>query len=228
MAVIRFLSDKARELGLDINSRGPFPEECYERTYAGTVLEIYEINGYDDSDFMAIVWDAEKQLVKSVQYATTRGWTYNNSASVDATPEVREVAAAYWYAAHRATVERVTRESFTKPYVGAEVIVKRGRKVPQGFRGKVLSLAKRAKYHQSRWGVNSEIWVFITDGNASWEVKAEYCEVVRNESVEASMLADALSTFDARRSTNYNGGMSFQSAPYEAMNLAGVKLSGGL
>jgi hypothetical protein len=66
-----------------------------ETTYVGCVLSTYENNGYDDSDFYANVWDEAGQCVKSIQYATTRGWTYPNYATVDATPEVKEKALAY-------------------------------------------------------------------------------------------------------------------------------------
>ena len=56
--------------------------------YEGAVLATFEKNGYDDSDFFAVVWDDEKQTVTTTQYATTRGWTYPNNAVVDATDEV--------------------------------------------------------------------------------------------------------------------------------------------
>lgn len=66
-------------------------------TYAGATLGTYERNGYDDSDFYAIVWDDETQSIKDVEYASTRGWTYHNHASVDATPEVLDKARV-WFA----------------------------------------------------------------------------------------------------------------------------------
>lgn len=67
-------------------SFGGTPEDppVYETTYEGAVLDVYERNGYDDSDFYAIVWDAEKGQIEHVMYATTRGWTYCNGASIDA------------------------------------------------------------------------------------------------------------------------------------------------
>lgn len=59
----------------------------HEISYEGCVLETREQNGYDDSDFYAIVWDEASESVTHVTYATTRGWTYLNGASVDATDE---------------------------------------------------------------------------------------------------------------------------------------------
>jgi hypothetical protein len=61
------------------------------------VLVTYERNGYDDSDFCALVWDDSR--VKEVTYASTRGWTYHNSTVVDATPEVQHAARAYFLGA---------------------------------------------------------------------------------------------------------------------------------
>lgn len=69
--------------------------EDFEITYAGAVLDTYEENGYDDSDFLALVWDAAESRIRSVQYAITRGWTYNNSATPDATPEAIAAAEAW-------------------------------------------------------------------------------------------------------------------------------------
>jgi len=66
----------------------------YEIAYEGAVLQTFERNGYDDSDFYAIVYDAEADAIRHIQYATTRGWTYPNYATVDATPEVLDKARA--------------------------------------------------------------------------------------------------------------------------------------
>jgi len=66
----------------------------YEITYEGAVLQTYERNGSWDSDFYAIVYDAEADVIEHVQYATTRGWTYPNYATVDATAEVLAKAQA--------------------------------------------------------------------------------------------------------------------------------------
>jgi hypothetical protein len=69
--------------------------ESHEESWTGCVLALGEHNYYDDSDFYALVWDEEKGNVHEVQYATTRGWTYHNTAKVDATPEVIEKATVW-------------------------------------------------------------------------------------------------------------------------------------
>src|SRR5262245_10450625 len=64
-------------------------------THEGLVLELREMNGYDDSDFYAVVWNDAKGEPERVEYASTRGWTYPNGAAVDATPEVVAKYEAY-------------------------------------------------------------------------------------------------------------------------------------
>lgn len=56
--------------------------------YVGKVVSMREKNGYDDSDFYATAWDDEKQSFVEIEYATTRGWSYCNSADIDASPEL--------------------------------------------------------------------------------------------------------------------------------------------
>ena len=66
-----------------------------QETHKGLVLELREVNGRDDSDFYAVVWNPEKQEPERVCYASTRGWSYPNGANVDATPEVLEAYATW-------------------------------------------------------------------------------------------------------------------------------------
>lgn len=91
------------------NESHPTSGACTDRTesYTGAVLATVEENWHDDSDFIAIVWDADAGAVKTVCYASTRSWTYHNGARVDATDEVRAAAisaGAKALAAKRATV----------------------------------------------------------------------------------------------------------------------------
>jgi hypothetical protein len=57
-------------------------------THVGLVVSLGEVNGRDDSDFYAMVWNEENQDLDRITYASTRGWSYANNASVDATPDV--------------------------------------------------------------------------------------------------------------------------------------------
>ncbi len=79
-------------------------------THKGLVLSLGERNGYDDSDFYAIVWDEAEGQTKQVPYATTRGWTYPNWAGVDATPEVLAAYGA-WKARLAALADKIRQEA---------------------------------------------------------------------------------------------------------------------
>jgi hypothetical protein len=97
-------------------------------THVGLVLETREWNGYDDSDFYAIVWNEEKGESERVDYASTRGWTYPNGAKVDATPEVREKYEAYMRRLRDAARQAAADEEARRPCRGKQVKVVRGRK----------------------------------------------------------------------------------------------------
>lgn len=64
--------------------------------FEGLVLATYERNGYHDSDFYAVVWNPATRRPEHREYGSTSSWTYHNHATVDATPDVAEAAAA-WY-----------------------------------------------------------------------------------------------------------------------------------
>jgi hypothetical protein len=64
-------------------------------TWTGCVIHTGEHNWHDDSDFYAVVWDEEAQQTRHIEYASTRGWTYHNYATVDADPATVAKAEAY-------------------------------------------------------------------------------------------------------------------------------------
>lgn len=141
-----------------------------ETTHKGLVLALGEKNGYDDSDFYALVWDAEKAEPRKVYYATTRAWTESNYAEVDATLEV--LAAYDRYLAQQAlrrAEEAVRREAATVRH-GKRVRVVKGRKVPHGTEGIV---------HWIGAGFGGRTRVGLTDaaGQAHW-IDAQNVEVV--------------------------------------------------
>jgi hypothetical protein len=123
----------------------------YVHTFAeGCVLDIYERNGYNDSDFYAIYWDETSQSVKTIEYASTRGWTYANSAVVDATPEI-QTKARQW------EIERVIPQLIKnaeaealEAQVGRICKVTGGRKIKIGSIVRVIRLGQPMKF--SRWG----------------------------------------------------------------------------
>lgn len=121
-----------------------------ETTHVGCVLSTYERNGYDDSDFYAVVWNDEQGKPQHICYATTRGWTYPNGAVVDATPEVL----AKYEAWQRKVSEDKRREDDVRqakmPYKGRAVEVTSGRKVKIGTIATVFWFGED-KYRSTRY-----------------------------------------------------------------------------
>ncbi len=84
-------SQKHTERLDDCDRKCKHPDPLYmETTYVGCVVAVGERNGYDDSDFIATVWDEDKGQFKTIVYASTRGWTYPNGAKMDAPRELAE------------------------------------------------------------------------------------------------------------------------------------------
>lgn len=92
-------------------------------SHVGLVLGLREINKYDDSDFLARVWNPELAKVEEVHFASTRYWSYNNHAEIDAGPEVVALAAAYVEAERVAYQAKLAAAKAAVPVVGSDVVV---------------------------------------------------------------------------------------------------------
>lgn len=104
--------------------------------YEGAVLDLRERNWHDDSDFYAVVWDGTG--IREIEYDTTR-FAGGGSAKRDATPEVRELAAAWneENVIYPALVE-AARMDAKRIMIGKVVVVVKGRNVPVGTTGTVI------------------------------------------------------------------------------------------
>lgn len=123
-----------------------------EESFKGAVLHEYERNGYDDSDWHVVVWDDEKNQIEDFMYATTRGWSYPNGASVDATEEVKAKAAAWAYNKLRKSTWQKYLSELARPEKGDLVTVVKGRKVAKGTTGTLFWIGQKATYGgYSRW-----------------------------------------------------------------------------
>ena len=61
-------------------------------SHVGSTLYTYERNGYDDSDWYAVVYNQGTDTLEHVEFATTRHHCEGNRAVVDALPEIAEAA----------------------------------------------------------------------------------------------------------------------------------------
>ena len=166
----------------------PNPKTSYE----GAVLDTYERNGYDDSDFYAVVWNGE--AVTDVCYASTRGWTYHNGASVDATPET-EAAALAWYRARWETGENARQDE-------EAVTVSPGKTVRSlTTRGKNVGITGEAKWFgpvDRRYGVpiyaTQRIGVQVAGERGYRFVARDRLEVVDPAPVDRAAIAEQAKT----------------------------------
>lgn len=155
---------------------GPFEALYMETTHVGLVLETREWNGRDDSDFYAVCWNHDKGEPERVEYATTRGWTYPNSAHVDATPEVVAAWEA-WSRACQAARETARLETERRtPARGKTLKVVKGRKVPVGTVGECTwyGEGKKFGYYGS---TPMRVGLRTLDGTVHW-TDAKNVEVV--------------------------------------------------
>ncbi len=161
--------------------------EHYRETWVGAVLATVEHNYHDDSDFAAIVWDAAKGEPREVEYATTRFSTYRNSATVDATDEVRAAYAAWKAERARKAAEDAAAIEAEVPRVGRHVKVVKGRKVPLGTEGTVfwygVDRYARTSYRAFDDGRFGYRVGFKTDGGDKWFTSATNVEVAEMASV---------------------------------------------
>ena len=106
--------------------------------YVGCVIDTFERNGFEDSDFYAVCWDEELGKVVMVEYDTTR-CPAGGTAEVDATDEVLSKVYRYYKKDATNTFDKYDNIRLAKAISkGDEVVVVRGRKVAKGSIGKVF------------------------------------------------------------------------------------------
>ena len=133
--------------------------------FRGLVIRESECNGYHDSDFFAHWFDPKTGEHGSYMFGSTRGWTYANGCTVDASAEVRE-AHDKWRdrAKERSRKLRAEREQAALakiPAKGSTVRVTSKRsKVPHGVEGDVFYFGEsgyaRPRSHSLDWMTEAE------------------------------------------------------------------------
>lgn len=154
--------------------------------FEGLVLSLGEHNGYDDSDFYAMVWSDANGRPVEVTYASTRGWTYPNNAQVDATPEVlakyeawKRQCAKERAERHAAAAEAKRLADLKAPARGKLCRVVKGRKVPVGTEGVCVGLFDGS--YGMRCGISD------AEGTVHWTATSNV-EAVLGEDGEPVML----------------------------------------
>lgn len=145
-----------------------------EPEYVGCVLDTYEHNGYEDSDWYAICWDREKRAVVEVEYNTTRAGG-GGRAEIDATPEVLKEVYRWYKRIGRSLYDgRTNPEQAKKVRKGDTVRVVRGRNIPKGTEGLVFWVGTR--YNQ--YSRTEEERVGIEVNGQRMFLSLDYVEVI--------------------------------------------------
>lgn len=148
-------------------------------SYEGRVVATGEKNGYDDSDFYAVVAEADGSF-KEVFYASTRYYTYDNSATVDASDDLLQAYRDFLnYEYEKKTYYRQLDEQ-THVKVGKRVKIVRGRKYPKGLEGVAVWVGQGYRYDSTRVGMQQD------DGTTIW---------VDGRNVEAVVGADGMAVW---------------------------------
>jgi hypothetical protein len=109
-----------------------------------------ERNFLEDSDFYAVVWDAEKQTLNTVEYASTR-YGGGGNATEDATADVVKAANAYAYKSLKKLAFDAYKEKLATPVKGDMVKVVKG-KTGKGSVGKLFWIGEERTYGgYSKW-----------------------------------------------------------------------------
>ena len=142
-------------------------------TYKGCVLELFEENGYQDSDFIAIVYDENTDELKHINYNTTR-FSGGGIAEIDATNDIIKKAQRKMYKFHKSFIEdKYVKEAF-KPDKGKMVCVEKGRK-HKGKEGEIfwIGIDKfKTNYMQTYYNVG------IKNKEETFFVPIEYVKVI--------------------------------------------------
>lgn len=119
--------------------------------FVGATLAEYERNGYHDSDFYAIVYNAETDAIETIEYATTRAYCGPSSAHADATPDVIDRAAEVVRRQALATWHKMNNRQRYNLAKGRLVEVVAGRKIKKGTRARVINVTHNP-YATIRYG----------------------------------------------------------------------------
>lgn len=109
-----------------------------QEKYIGATFYEWEENFYNDSDFYALVWDEEEQVLKTLRVGSTR-FAGGEHVVCDATEESKEKALAYLNSLVSKEAIRVATFKNYKNSIqfGDDVIIVGGRKVPVNTTGRV-------------------------------------------------------------------------------------------
>lgn len=156
--------------------------------FQGLILAERERNMRDDSYFMLTVWDADAGQPDCFEYAATAyggiGPMHHDTvraAIAETFPSVIDALRVWNTRSDRIhAFGMIERRLDYSVFKGDTVRVARGRKVPKGLVGKVVSIERDVVVHRSRygtWDTKADFAVIAVDGGV-WKIDAKNLDVV--------------------------------------------------
>lgn len=150
----------------------PYGPLYLRTTHVGMVVKVFERNGYNDSDFCAVVYFPATDSFGEVEYGTTRFWTYPNHAEVDASEALQKLYADRELDRRRKEYEAAAERKAMEPAKGKRAKVSGGRKVPIGTEGTLTWVGPdRYSRYRTRVGLKTD------NGTVHW-LDAEHITVM--------------------------------------------------
>lgn len=162
--------------------------------HTGAVLGTFERNGYDDSDFLAIVWTGEK--LTAIEYASTRSWTCHNKAVVDASEDTIRAATEWYRAQWREATINNARADAAKPTKGRIVrsLTTRGKNV--GVSGTVKWIGDDGYARVYSGPVPQRVGIKVDGEQKLRYLPLDRVEVVEPESVDENAITERSRTVE--------------------------------
>ena len=162
--------------------------------YKGAVLSWRERNGYDDSDFLALV-EQSPGVFTWVEYASTRYYCPIFVPELDATEEVRARYAEFWQRKHDAAVKARADRDARKAHKGSVVHVARGRKY-KGIVGVVAWWGVdqyKSNHHVTHYRAGIDVEgerVYVPAEYLQVDVEGEWVDIVNAREHKSGRLGD--------------------------------------
>ncbi len=172
-----------------------------EQVWGGLVLGEREENRCHDSYFHVLAWDGEIGAPREIMYASTAFGNADNCGPLQPDTIARIVAltpAHIWdlYAKHQQRAYAAAQVLLLGTYdcrqdIGATVKVTRGRKVPKGTIGRIMTIRRETVHRAySEWATKRRDMAMIHTGHDYPIVDLANCDLIAPSAHRAQLLFD--------------------------------------
>lgn len=173
-----------------------------EQVWGGLVLSEREENRYNDSYFHVTVWDGEIGAAREIMYAATAWHSESGPLGHESIKRIIALTPAHIWDLYSKWQQRqyaAAQVSYLSGYqtrqdIGATVKLVRGRKVPKGTVGRVMTIRKECVHRAySDWATKHRHMAMIDTGTGYPIVDLDNCDVIAPSAHRAQLLFDLAS-----------------------------------